>query len=170
MPRTMADKRERWVFLTTKPANLDAVTVTEANAGTRGECDLLASGTTLSASASDTINERSFCEAANAAAPTTGNAEGSLTVFRDLDPLTGLPVSAGDNLFKMLIPKGARVWVLRSKGPLHTENFVADHPYDWYEVVTDNKQDPSERGGYVKDVIPLLVQDFGLNKKIAAGA
>lgn len=163
----MADKRERWVILTTAPENPNAVTAAEANAGLRAECDLLASGTTLSPTASDTINERSFCESSNAAVPTTGNAEGSLTVFRDLDPDTGLPVASGDAIFAALVPKGAEVHILRSKGPLHTEDFAAAHPYDLYRVVTDNKQDPSERGGYVKDVIPLFVQDFWLNKKIA---
>jgi hypothetical protein len=167
MPRTIADKRERWVILTTAPDDPEAVTAAEANAGIRAECHLLASASTLSATGSDTVSERSFCEAANANVPTTGNGEGTLTVFRDLDPDTGLPEASGDEIFAALIPKGAEVHILKSKGPLHTEDFAAGHPYDLFKVVTDNKQDPSERGGYVKDVIPLFVQDMWLNEAIA---
>jgi hypothetical protein len=169
MPRTIADKRERWVWLETEPADPTAVTAAEANAGIRMECDLLSSDSRLSPTASDTINERAICESTNAQAPTNGNAEGRLAVFRDIDPDTGLPVASGDEVFAAVSTKGTRGWVLKSKGPLYTEDFAADHPYSLYEVVTDEPQEPSDRGGYIKDVVPLLVQDFWTHKRIAAG-
>jgi hypothetical protein len=166
MPRTLADKRERWVILTTAPTDPEAVSAVEAEAGIRAECALLASETRLSPTASDTINEQSFCESANAPTPTNGNAEGNLAVFRFLDPDTGLPVTLEDAIFSALIPKGTEVHILKSKGPLHTAEFVDGHPYDLYRVITDNKQDPTQRGGYIKDMVPLLVQDFWLNRTI----
>lgn len=170
MPRTIADKRERWVWLETKPANPEAVTAAEANAGIRMECDLLSSDSRLSPTASDTINERAICEATNAQAPTNGNFEGRLAVFRDVDPATGLPVADGDVVFNAVVRKGTRGWILKSKGPLYTEDFAADHPYSLFEVVTDEPQDPQDRGGYIKDVVPLLPQDMWTQRKIAAGA
>lgn len=170
MPRTLADKRERWVFLTTEPADWLAVTAEEANAGIRGECNLLASGTRLSATASDTVNEESFCENTNAPVPTRGNAEANFTVFRFIDPDTGLPVALEDGLFDALTPKGTEVYVLKSKGLLHTETFADGQPYDIFKVVTDHKQDPTERGGYIKDVIPGFVHGFELNQVIGGSS
>ena len=33
--------------------------------------------------------------------------------------------------------------------------------YNWYEVITDTPQEPSDRAGYIKQVIPLGIQDAG---------
>ena len=87
-------------------------------------------------------------------------------MFRFLDPDTGLPETSEDAIFSALIPKGTEVHILKSKGPLHTAEFVDGHPYDLYRVITDNKQDPTQRGGYIKDMVPLFVQDFWLNRTI----
>lgn len=169
MPRTLADKRERWVFLAEEPADPRAVTPEEANGGIRAECKLLASGTRLSATSSDTVNEESFCESTNAPVPTRDNAEANFTPFRFLDPDTGLPVDEEDEVFSALIPKGAEVWVLKSKGPDVAAQFENGQPYDLFRVVMDNKQDPTERGGYIKDVIPGFVHAFWLNCVIGGG-
>ena len=163
MPRTLADKRERWVILTTAPADPNAVSAAEANAGIRAECKLLASGTRLSATASDTVNEESFCESTNAPVPTRDNGEANFTVFRYIDPETGLPVTLEDDIFAALTPKGAEVHVLKSKGPDVDLTFADGQPYDLFRVIVDNKQDPTERGGYIKDVIPGFVHGFELN-------
>lgn len=170
MPRMISDKRERWVLLLDAPADPLAVTAAEVNAGLRMECDLLAEGSRLSPTASDTINERAICESTNAQAPTNGNAEGSLSVFRDMDPDTGLPVVDGDEVFQALKRKGTPAHILTSKGPLHTEEFAASHPYSLFRVLTDEPQDPSDRGGYLKQVVPLFVQDMWTHREIAPGA
>ena len=60
--------------------------------------------------------------------------------------------------------------MLDSEGWHHETPFAASQEYDLYEVVTDNPQKPSDRGGYVKRVVPLGVQQAWENKVIVAGA
>lgn len=170
MPRTLAAKRERWAVLTTKPQDPNAVTVAEATAGIRVECDMLASGSRISATGSTTVTEQAICESTAAQVPENRQFEGSVTPFLDIDPDTGLPVTEGDEAWELFREFGTRLWVLVSKGPLYTEAFAADHPYSLYEVVTDEPQEPSERSGYMKKVVPLFVQDAWTNKQLVAGA
>lgn len=158
MARLLATKRERWVILSSKPANPEAVTSAEADAGIRAEC-FLTTDSRLSASGSTTVAEAAICEGTAANVPAQKQYEGNLTVFRDLDEETGLPVASGDEVFGALSTFGSRRWVLVSKGPMYTEDFAAAHPYKLYEVVTDEPQEPSSREGAIKDVVPLFVQD-----------
>lgn len=166
MARLLASKRERWVLLTEKPENPEAVSATDANAGIRAEC-FLTTDSRLSATGSTTTQEAAICDGAVAAVPVDRQFEGSLTVFRDLDPDTGLPVSSGDEVFAALSEFGARVWVLVSKGPQYTEDFESGQPYKLYEVITDEPQEPSSREGSIKEVVPVHVQD-GWRGTIAA--
>jgi hypothetical protein len=166
---TLADGRTRLVALTTKPANPEAVTATEANAGVRLECRILKSDYRLSPTGSDTIPDTKLCAEGNAVAYGASNYEGSVTPFRELTP-AGLADPANDVAWEALKDKGTRLWLLESEGKKHTEDFVAGDPYDLYEVITDNPQKPGDRGGYIKRVVPLGVQDAWLNKEIASGA
>ena len=168
MARLLATKRERWVLLTTKPADPEAVTSTEADAGIRGEC-FLTTDSRLSATGSTTIQEAAICDGAVAAVPVDRQYEGNLTVFRDLDPETGLPVASGDEVFETLSEFGTRLWVLVSKGPLYTEDFEAGHPYKLYEVITDEPQEPSDRNGSIREVVPVHVQNGWRGEIVAAG-
>lgn len=158
MARLLATKRERWVILNDKPANPEAVTAAEADAGVRAEC-FLTTDSRLSATGSTTTAEAAICEGTAANVPAQKQYEGNLTIFRDLDEETGLPVASGDEVFGALSTFGSRRWVLVSKGPMYTETFTTGHPYKLYEVVTDEPQEPSSREGAIKDVVPLFVQD-----------
>lgn len=157
MARLLATKRERWVLLTTKPADPEAVTAAEADAGIRAEC-WLTTDSRMSATGSTTATEAAICDGAVAAVPVDRQYEGSLVVFRDLDPSTGLPVASGDEVFTTLETFGTRVWVLVSKGRLFTEDFEAGDPYKLYEVVTDEPQEPASRDGSIKETVPVHVQ------------
>ena len=169
MARLLATKRERWVLLTTKPADPDAVTSTEANAGIRGECHLT-TNSRLSPTGSATIQEAAICEGTAASVPTDRQFEGNLEVFRDMDPDTGLPEASGDEVFGALAEFGTRLWILKSVGPEYTEDFVEGHPYSLYEVVTDEPQDPTDRNGSIKNVVPLHVQNAWTNNAIDDGS
>lgn len=158
MARLLATKRERWRLLDEKPVDPDAVTAAEANAGVEAEC-FLTTESRLSATGSTTITEAAICEGTAANVPAQKQYEGNLVVFRDLDASTGLPTASGDEVFTTLSEFGTRLWVLVSKGPMYTEEFVAGHPYKLYEVVTDEPQEPTDRNGSIKDVVPVFVQD-----------
>lgn len=169
MARLLATKRERWVLLTAKPADPEAVTATEAEAGIRAECDLT-TNSRLSATGSTTVQEAAICEGVAGNVPAERQFEASFEVFRDLDPDTGLPEAAGDEVFAALSEYGSRLWVLKSTGPEYTEAFAAGHPYSLYEVVTDEPQEPTDRTGSIKQVIPAFVQNAWTNHEIVAGA
>lgn len=164
--RTLASKRERWVILTTRPADPDAVTADEANDGERIECELLAASR-ISATGATTVSEASLCED-EVNVPVQRQFEGSLTAF-SLYNEDGTP-SEDDVILEALREFGTRVWILTSKGPKHTEDFEDGQGYSLYEVLTDEPQEPSDRGAYFKQVYPLFVQRAWTNKVIAAGS
>lgn len=166
---TLADGRTRLVALTTAPADPEAVTATEANAGVRLECRILKSDFRLSPTASDTIPDTKLCAEGNAVSYGASNYEGTVTPFRELTA-AGAADPTNDIAWDTLKAKGTHLWLLKSEGKKHTEDFAADDEYSLFEVITDNPQDPSDRGGYIKRVVPLGVQDAWLDRKIVAGA
>lgn len=168
MARLLAEQRERWVILDTKPEDPENPTVAELDAGIRAEC-FFTTNTRLSATGSATVNEASLCDSASAQTPSTRQWEGSIEVFRDLDPDTGLPVSGGEAVYDALNAYGEKVWLTRLRGPLYTEPIAADQPQTTFEVVLDAAQDPSSREGSFKEVIPVFVHNEWKGE-VAAGA
>ena len=163
--RTLASKRERWVGLTTRPADPNAVTAEELNAGVRMECDLLPDSR-LSAAGSVTVSEGSLCEGTSNR-PTEQQFEGTMTMFRMYDPDTGQPVE--HDAFELVRDWGTGLHIATSKGVSFEEDFEDGQEYSLFELTTDNTQDPSDRGAYIKQTIPLFVHNGWLNKIVAAG-
>lgn len=158
MARLLAEQRESWVILDTKPADVEAVTTTELEAGVRAEC-FFTTNTRLSPTGSTTATEASLCDTSSAQSPVTRQWEGSIEVFRDLDPDTGLPVSGGEAVFDALDAYAEKVWLWRRRGPLYSQDIAAGDPYDLFEVVLDAAQDPTDRSGSFKAVIPVFVHN-----------
>lgn len=169
MPKTLADARTRVRLLTTAPAGLPAVTAAEANAGIKAETRILKSDFRLGATGSDTVNDADLASEGNAVTYGAGNYEGSMTPFRFLDA-DGTPDATADAVFEALREKGATVYVVKSVGKHHTEAFAVGDEFELYEVVPDDYQDPSDRGGFIKQVVPLGVQNAYRNLTISAGA
>lgn len=167
MPKTLADARIRLRILATAPVNPEAVTVAAANAGIKAENRILKSDFKLGATNSDTVNDAELSSEGNAVTYGAGNYEGSMTPFRFLDE-DGAPDDTADVVFEALREKGATVWILKSIGKHHTDAFVAGDEYELYEVVPDNYQDPSDRGGFIKQVVPLGVQNAYRNLVLVA--
>lgn len=167
MPKSLADGRIRFRILTTEPADPNAITVTEVNAGIIAECKVLKSDFRLSATGSDTIADTELCSEGNAQAWGASNYEGSMTPFRYLDE-TGDPVVLEDAVWAAVKEKGTQFWAVVSEGKPHSTNFEVGDEYDAYEVLTDNPQKPTDRGGYIKRVVPLGVQRAYENKVIVA--
>lgn len=158
MARLLAEQRESWVILDTKPDDPMAVETTDLSAGVRAEC-FLTTNTRLSPTGSQTANEASLCDTASAQTPVTRQWDGTIEVFRDLDPDTGLPVSGGEAVYDALNAFGEKVWLWRRRGPLYTQALADGDPYDLFEVVLDAVQDPSDRSGSFKAVIPVFVHN-----------
>lgn len=168
-PRTLADGRIKLVAMTVQPADLKSPTVAELTAGVELSCRILKSDYKLGATASDTISEPALCATSNTAALGPSNFEGSITPFRYLDE-TGKADAENDVAWEALKEKGTLLWIAEREGPMFDQDWAVGDEVSVYEVVTDTPQKPSDRGGYIKRTVPLLVQAAAENVKVAGGA
>ena len=157
MPKTIADERIRLVLLADAPADPKAITIAELADAVELTYRVLASDFRLSATASDTVSEPALGEGGNSSAPGKSNYEGTLTPFRYLTT-AGLSDVTNDVAYTALKEKGTELHLVKRIGPLADAAWAVAQPYEYFHAVTDNPQDPSERSGYVKKVVPLMVQ------------
>lgn len=169
MPKTLADERVALMLLETAPANPAAITAAEFNAGTPLECRIMAGEYRLSPTGSESITQSEVCSGVNATTFGKSNYEATMTVFRYLLG-TGLTDPANDEAWEATKTKGTTLHLIEREGPIHDEPGAAAHEYSYFEVVTDDPQVPSDRGGFIRRVIPLGVQNAVLNQKLVAGA
>jgi hypothetical protein len=158
MPLTLADGRKRVTVLTTKPANLTAITVAELAAGIYASPRINKPDYRLSPAASDTVADQPLEQEGNATTFGNSNYEGTVTVLRFLDN-NGKPVLAEDILWDAMKTKGTRLWFVEREGPKATAADATGDLYEVFEVITDTPQKPSDMAGYIKRVVPLGVQD-----------
>lgn len=166
---TAADGREKVTALLTAPADLKAVTVAEATAGIDIHWHVNKPDFRLSPTASATHNDTPLGAKGTWNNFADGNAEGTLTVFRDLGP-DGKPVadSESEAVFEMVKEKGTELWLLVRKGPEADDPWEAGDEYSVFQVRTDEPQDPSDRSGFLKYVVPLGVANFARFQTLAA--
>ena len=169
MPKTLADERVALMMLDGPPANPDAITDVEYNAGTPLECRIMAGEYRLTPSGSETVNQSELCEGVNATTFGRSNYEGTVTPFRYLTG-DGLADEANDVAWEALKEKGTTLHLVEREGPIHDTPGAADHEYSYFEVVTDDPQVPTDRQGFIRRVIPLGVQKASLNKALVADA
>lgn len=172
MPRSLADGRIKLAVLTTKPANPQAPTVTELAAGLDAAPSVLFSDFRMSAVDSDTVDEKPLSQVANAKALGPSNFEVALTVFRYFDATTKNAHATEDDLYDAIKAKGSELWIYaRETAKLSTDAWAAsDEIYLGLHVITDNPQQPTSTGGYIKRRVPVIVQDGWPNLTAAAGA
>ena len=168
MPLTLADARTKLTVLTTKPADLSAITVTELTAGISAEARINKPDYRLSPTASDTVPDQPLNSEGNATTFGNSNYDGSITVLRFLDS-AGKGETTNDVLWDTMRTKGTDLWLVERTGPKASVAWTAADEYEVYEVITDNPQKPSDRAGYVKSVVPLGVQNAILDGVVAAG-
>lgn len=166
--KTLADARTRVAMLTTVPANLNAIPVATLTAGVDVSCLLAKSGTRFSATASDTTTDPALCEESNSPVLGASNYEAAAAVYWLLDPTTGNYAAIDNAAYEALKVKGSRVVFVLREGPKYTDAWAAGDVYEAFEVISDNPQKPTETSGYVKRIIPLLVQDAALDKAVVA--
>lgn len=156
--KTLADGREKWTVLTTKPAAPTALKLADLTAGIDASCQIAKNGSRISATASDTVSDPALCSDTNAQAFGASNYEGSIAPFRLLDPVTGAYATADNTVMEAVALKGTTLWIAVREGPKATTAWAVGDDYELYEVLTDNPQRPSEAGTYIKRNVPLAVQ------------
>ena len=171
MPKALADGNIRVAILATRPADPNAPTVTELEAGIDASCRLLKSDYRISAAASDTIADAELCSSTNAQAFGAGNYEGVLTPFRYWDSTDpGKHDTEGDVVFQALKSKGAVVWVAeRATGLTYDTAWAAGQEVNVYELLLDNPTKPSDQGGYHKVTQVPAVQNAWEFGTVATG-
>lgn len=168
MPLTLADGRHKVAVLTTKPADLSAITVTELTAGINAAPKINKPDYRLSPTASDTVPDQPLSQEGNATTFGNSNFEGSITVLRFLDD-QGQPEVAEDELWDAMKEKGTRLWIVDREGPKEGTAWTTGDEYEVFEIITDLPQKPTDMVGYIKRPIPLGVQNY-VRGAVAAGA
>jgi len=121
----------------------------------------------LSATASDTVPDQPLNREGNATTFGASNFEGTITVLRSLDA-TGQIDTATDTLFTAIGAKGVIAYYVERTGPKAIVD-LAEGDEGWiYEGLSDEPQEPTDRAGYIKNIIPIGVQSRRRFKIVAA--
>lgn len=169
--KTLADGNVKVVLLAARPADINAITVTEATAvGAKDMSSrILSSDFDLGPTGSDSIPDKPLDAKGNANTHGLSNFGGGLSVFRYFDPATGMADATDDWAYDAVKDKGTTLClVVRETGKDSGDAIVAGDEYRYYEAETD---DPvrGDRSGYIKWRINLAVQYSALDKLIVAG-
>lgn len=164
MPKSKAEGREKWILLSAPPANPEAVTLTEADAGIDASCAISSADSRISASASATFSDPAICDEIAVTEFGQSNYEGNIAPFRYFDDggvsEVGSDGDVRDEVYQALKEKDTELYVLiRDTSKRSREDLAAGDEYELYQVVTDNPQRPSSRDGYQKRIVPLAIRN-----------
>jgi hypothetical protein len=171
MPRVLADGKTKFTILTTEPADPEAPTAAELNAGIDLSCKVLASDFNWSATDSDKISEPALCDDANANSLGKSNYQAGFTLWRYYLDGGGVDTTA-DAGFAAVKEKGATLWgYARLTDKASTEVWAtSDEIYLGGEFTVDTPQRPNDNGGWLKWRVPAEMQRAWDFITVAAGA
>lgn len=172
MPKTLADGKRKIVLLSSTPADVDAITVAEATAGTDVSDFVLATSNINQPSGSDTIAEKVWSSQGNAESFGPSNFSGNyLIIHRYMDETTKQADPTDDATWESVKVKGTTIRPLtRLNGKDSDEALATDDEYRYVEYTTDDPIDESGEG-YEKYRIPLAYSGVSsLDNVIVAGA
>ena len=168
--RVLADGKTRFTVLTTKPANPDAPTATELNAGIHLHNNVLTSDFAFGATDSDKVAEKPLGSSGNANAIGADNYQLAFTIWRKFASAGGFDATdeAGWAALKV---KGATLWAYaRQTDKDADEDWAAsDEFYLGAEFTNDNPQ-RTDGTGFIKYRCPCEVQKGYPFGAVAAGA
>ncbi|ACV09811.1 phage tail tube protein [Jonesia denitrificans] len=162
MPRSLADGKKKFTILPDAPADINAITVTEANAGKDYSCAVLSSDFDLGFAASDMIDEKALCVEGNAQALGNSNFQGGFTAFREFLADTGLPDPAAlaEELWDLVKEKGNTLHIMiRHSAKKSGDVWVVGDEYVYVEWVNDLPQGTTLEG-YIKHRVEGAPQNF----------
>lgn len=170
MPRVLADGKTKFSILTTKPANPEAPTATELNAGIDLSCKVTTEGFNWTAADSDKVNEKALCDDGNANVLGASNYTAGFNLWRYYLDAGGVDPAA-DTGFAAVSEKGTTLWgyTRRTDKDATAAWAAGDEIYLGAEFITDTPQDPGA-GGFLKYRIPCEVQRGYPFIAVAAGA
>lgn len=172
MPLTLQDGRRKLVAFTTditEGEDPTALSVASLTNGVDIQCKILKSDFRLSPVASDTVADTPLCSTGNAVVFGASNYEGNVTPFVYYDETGALETDEND-VYELFAEKGAHVWILDRLGKPESEPLAEGDHYRLWHVITDEPQDPTDAGGYIKHPTPLGVQRLWRGTLVAGGS
>ena len=168
--KSLADGHTKLAVLATAPADPEAITLAELEAGLDASCRIAKNGYSLGPTASETFADPALCEDVNSTTWGASNFEANIPVFRYFDDTTQLVDTAGDEVYQALKTKGTEVWLAeRESLKKSTEPWQAGDTVNVYRVLLDNPLKPSDRTGYIKSTIAPAVQEGHLDVTVVGG-
>lgn len=162
--RVLADEHTKFTILTAAPADPNAPTATELNAGIDASCLVFADDFRWTATDSEKVGERRLCEGTAAQSNGISNYDVGFSAWRWFDSATGAVDPTADELFEAVKVKNTTVWgYVRRSGKEYSAPWATGDEFALGgEVLTDTPQ--SDGTGFIKYRIPLAAQsmeDFG---------
>ena len=168
--KTLADGNTRVYLLATKPADINAIKLSELTAAAPAvrnmSGNILSSDFDLGPTGSDTIDEKALNARGNAQVFGLTNYGGGMSVFRYYDAATGLPDATDDWAWTACKTKGGTLYlVVIEDGKAGTAAPVVGEEYCYYELIVDHPK-RGDRTGYQKDRVEGAVQVSALHKLV----
>ena len=164
MPKSKAEGREKWILLSTPPADPAKVTLAEASAGIDASCAISSADSRISAATSATFSDPAICDEIAVTEFGQSNYEGTIAPFRywtdDGASEVGTDEQVRDEVYQALKDRDTELYVLiRDTSKRSREEMAEGDEYELYEVTTDNPQRPSSREGHQKRLVPLAIRN-----------
>ena len=160
--KTVADSQGWFYLLTTIPADLSAITLTDLTEGPtciKGSFIAAANGTRFAFAASDTVSDPAYGDSSNGQVRGRANYEGSIAPFVHIDDTTGLYDEDDNPLIAVLaglVETGVPFAIISGVTGSPDDARVAGDLYDAFTYTADYSNTPTEVGGYQKRNFPLL--------------
>jgi hypothetical protein len=161
MTRSLADGHTKFTILLAEPADPANPLPSELNALTAidASCAVTYANFQWDFADSDRIDDRELCASNNAQVLGAENLVADFTVFREWDDTTLQAHATADALFQALKERGTVFWgYRRTTAKEYDEPWAAGDEFIGIKSLTDNPQDPSDAGGFIKKRIPQLPQ------------
>lgn len=169
--KSLAKGHTKLTALAAPPANKNAITITELEAGTDLSPYIAMSGFQLGSTGSSTTDDPSLEQTGNFQALEGSNYAGALSPYRYFDPTTKLVDPAADVAFQMMKDKGTALYLVkRQSAKTGAEDWATGDEYSYYVAYTDDPQAPATDTGYIKCPVTLAIEDAAEFKTVVAGA
>lgn len=161
--RSLSTGKTKLSIMSSLPAVPESATLVEFQAGIDAGCRIVQSDFALGASDDNTVNEPALCDVVSADVPTTAKYDGSVSVFRYFNPVTGKAETGtggdvGDAVFQAMKLQGTTLFIARRDSmKLSTDPWEDGDEYELFEVITGTPQEGGQEG-YLKKTVKLYVQ------------
>lgn len=170
MARMLADAKQTLWLLDSMPADPDAPTVAEINAGQDISCVVGKAGFNLGSGTSNKGADTALCTEGETQVPVSKTYEVAMNIYRHFDADTGQIDPVEDFFFQAVKEFGSEVIVaFRDGGKEHTEPAAEGDEVSIYRLVAGGMGRSTDTGGYSKRVADFSVTEAHEDKLVVTG-